>query len=177
MPQAVHEIGDPVPRVNNEIAVGEDLPFQQRWWSFQRKVAIAFVVTIALDLLGVFGRRPLAHAHATLSQGAAEVKYDRVERAGTPSILSIAFQQPAVRDGKVELWVDGALTKDLGTQRVIPQPATSALEEDGVRYVFPVVGLPGSIQFALQPAHPGVYALRMRIDYRPVETLHMVVMP
>jgi hypothetical protein len=177
MPQAAHEIGDPVPRVNDEMAVGEDLPFQQRWWSFQRKVMIVFAVAIALDLLGVFGRGPLAHGHATLSQGAADVKYDRVERAGTPSILTIELRQGAVRDGKVDLWVDGALTKDLGTQRVIPQPTTSSIDEDGIRYVFPVEKPPGKIQFALQPAHPGVYPLRMRVGDGPVETLHMVVTP
>jgi hypothetical protein len=177
MPQTVHEIGDPVPRVNGEIAVGEDLPFQQRWWSFQRKVMIVFVTVIALDLLGVFGRGPLAHGHATLSQGAADVRYDRVGRAGTPSMLTVVFRQSAVRDGKIDLWVDGALTKDLGTQRVIPQPTTSTIDNDGIRYVFPVQSLPGRMQFALQPPHPGIYPLHMRLGDGPVETLHMVVMP
>jgi hypothetical protein len=178
MPEAaVHEIGDPVPKVDNEVAVGEDLQFQRRWWSFERIVMIVFFAMIALDLLGAFGRGVLARAHAPLSQGAADVKYERVERAGTPSILSIAFHEPAVRDGKVELWVDGALTKDLGTQRIIPQPATSTIDNDGIRYVFPVKSLPAGIQFALQPFHPGIYALHMRVEGRATDTFHIVVMP
>jgi hypothetical protein len=138
---------------------------------------IVFVVVITLDLLGVFGSGPLARAHAPLPQGAAEVKYDRVERAGTPSIMTVEFRQSAVRDGKVELWVDGALTKALGTQRIIPQPATSTLDHSGTRYVFPVASLPATVQFALQPHNPGIYALPMRVGDGPVSRLHIVVMP
>jgi hypothetical protein len=87
------------------------------------------------------------------------------------------FRQSAVRDGKIDLWVDGALTKDLGAQRVIPQPTTSTIDNDGIRYVVPVESLPGRMQFALQPPHPGIYPLHMRLGDGPVETLHMVVMP
>ncbi len=49
-------VEDTVPKVDNEVAVGEDLPFQRKWWKFENAVWIVFSIVILLDLLGVFGR-------------------------------------------------------------------------------------------------------------------------
>ena len=55
---------DSVAKINEELAVGEDLGFQRRWWRFERGVWIFFVVVIILDVAGLFGRGPLAYASA-----------------------------------------------------------------------------------------------------------------
>jgi hypothetical protein len=97
-------VQDSVSKINDEVAVGEDLRFQRRWWRFEKAVWTFFGVLVLLDLAGLFGRGPLAKAHKESADGALMVKYERVERFGTPSILTLHFGPTAVRDGVIRLW-------------------------------------------------------------------------
>lgn len=170
-------VGDPVPRIGNEVAVGENLDFQRKWWSFERVVYIVFIAVVLLDLAGAFGRGYLAKAEATVSAGAARLKYDRVQRVGTPSILSVEFAPNVEQGSQLHIWMDGALTKRLGNQRIIPQPVSTTLENNGYEYSFRASQSPAMARFALQPIKPGVFTLRLRIGDRPESRLHIVVMP
>lgn len=102
-------VRDSVAKVNDELAVGSDLQFQRRWWKFERGVWIFFILLIVLDVLG--GIRPRAPREKPLhaGDGSAEVTYERVERHGTPSILTVRFGPDAIEDGKVRLWVSDDL--------------------------------------------------------------------
>ncbi len=120
-------VEDSVPKVNDEIAVGSDLKFQRRWWRFEKAVWTFFTLILILNLAGVFGRGPLAKARKRLPDGSMDIKYERIERYGTPSILEIQFGPDAIRDGKVQVWASDSLVKALGTERVIPQPLYNAL--------------------------------------------------
>jgi hypothetical protein len=82
-------VTDSVPKINDEVAVGEDLEFQRSWWRFERCVWILFAVLVFLDVLGVFGRGPLAKAHAEAADGSMKIDYERVERFSTPSIMTV----------------------------------------------------------------------------------------
>jgi hypothetical protein len=168
---------DPVPKVDGELAVGEDVVFQRKWWKFERFIFSIFVLMIALDLLGAFGRGYLALAEKIVSQGAARVRYERIERAGTPSILTVDFSPAAVQHGSVQLWMSEAITQGLGTQRIIPQPTSSTLQGGGILYRCPVTSLPAKAQFALQPAHPGKFDLQIRIGSFDESRIGIVVMP
>jgi hypothetical protein len=55
-------VEDSVARVNYEVAVGEDLEFQRKWWKFENAAWVLFTLIIIIDLLGVFGRGPVAKA-------------------------------------------------------------------------------------------------------------------
>lgn len=59
-------VKDDVPRYNDEVAVGEDLEFQRKWWKFENAVWLFFGVIILCDILGVFGRGWLAKARLQL---------------------------------------------------------------------------------------------------------------
>jgi hypothetical protein len=109
-------VHDSVARVNDELAVGSDLKFQRRWWKFERGVWIFFTLLIVLDVLGVFGRGPLAKARMRAGDGSVDVTWERVERHGTPSYMTVHFGPAAIRDGKVRLWVSESLIKELGNQ-------------------------------------------------------------
>ena len=50
---------DSVPKVNDDIAVGEDLEFQRRWWRFERSVWILFAFILLLNIAGVFDDQPV----------------------------------------------------------------------------------------------------------------------
>ncbi len=107
------------------------------------------------------------------------MKYERIERFGTPSVLTIHFSPQAVRDGKIQLWVSDSILKQLGNQRVVPQPMESVLDSGGIRYTFAASQQANSAGFALQPSTPGIYAFTMRLPQLPQDELHakVLVMP
>jgi hypothetical protein len=171
-------VEDTVPKINNEVAVGEDLRFQERWWRFEKIIWPCFAFIILLDILGVFGKGPLADAEAHATDRSFEVKYERIERYGTPSILNISFDPKAVQDNKIEFWVSDTLVKNLGNQRIVPQPLKSQLSGQGITYTFPATPDQTSVSFALQPATVGVHPLRLSLaDGHPTLTLNIYVVP
>src|SRR4051794_15422996 len=149
MPTATKPVEETVPKVNDEIAVGADLEFQKKWWRFEFCAWVFFTLIVILDLLGAFGRGYLAKARAQASDDSFNIAYERVERFGTPSVLTVHFAQSAIHDGKVQLWASGNLVKELGAQRVVPQPTESVLADGGILYSFPTTAIPASAEFAL----------------------------
>ncbi|HSU29673.1 MAG TPA: hypothetical protein VLJ11_00440 [Bryobacteraceae bacterium] len=170
-------VEDSVPRINNEIAVGEDLEFQRRWWRFENILWIFLVAILALDVTGLLGRGYLAKGTAQTKDGAMVVKYERIERFKTPSILTIQFGPSALQNGKLILWTSDSLVKDLGAQRVIPQPEASVIGEGGLRYVFDATPGPSSVQFALEPGKIGLHHLTLRVPGSEDLKLDVAVLP
>ncbi len=156
-------VEDSVAKIDGEVAVGEDLEFQRRWWAFERWTWRFFALIVLLDFLGVFGRGPLANAHARTADGALTLNYERVERFNTPSIITIHLGADAVENGQVKLWVDDSVVKRLGNQRIIPQPLSSSTADSGILYVFAADSHPNSVEFALQPAEVGVSHFTIRL--------------
>ena len=154
-------------KINGEVAVGEDLQFQRRWWRFEHTVWIFFVVVIVLDLAGAFGRGPLAYAKLRSDDGSFSVRYERIERTGTPSMLSITLQAAAFVGGVASIHVNDALVGALGAQRVIPQPASTVIGDGGLTYTFPGRGAPAEIRIELQPTGPGIYPIEVKLPGRP----------
>jgi hypothetical protein len=150
-------VKDSVAKVNNEIEVGENLDFQRKWWRFENVVWVLFGIIIVLDIAGLFGRGPIAKAERRAADGTIDVKYERIERTDSPSILSINFGPSAIQDGKIQLYVSESLVKGLGAQRVVPAPLASVLGDGGLTYTFPASKLPASVDLALEPSGPGLY--------------------
>ena len=146
---------DDVPKVDNEIAVGEDMAFQSRWWRFERIIWGFFILILIADLSGALGRGPLANARREAPDGSLEVKYERVERSNTSSIMTILPRPSAVHDGKVQLFVSDSIVQKLGAQRVIPQPEQSIVGSGGITYVFPASAQPMLVQIELKPSFMG----------------------
>ena len=86
-----------------------------------------------------------------------DVRYERIERTESPSMLSIQFGPQAIRNGQIQLYISQSLVKGLGTQRVIPEPQTTVLGGAGLTYSFPASQLPAAVDLALQPSDPGIY--------------------
>jgi hypothetical protein len=170
-------IEDSVGKVDDELALGADLPFQYKWWRFEFAVWIFFTILVVLDALGVFGRGYLAKADANATDGSMAIKYERVERYGTPSVLQVRIAPTAIRDGKVQLQVSKSLVGDLGNQRVVPQPEASTLNSDGILYTFPAGVGPVSCEFALQPSNRGMSDLTFQVPGSAPVNLKIFVMP
>lgn len=170
-------VEDSVPKVDHAVAVGEDLDFQRRWWKFETWSWRFFCLVLLADLLGLFGRGLLAKAERTTSDGTLDIKYERIERASTPSIMTINFGPAAIRNGEIQLYVSNSLLRELGTQRVVPQPSRSVIGANGVTYTFPVSQLPAMVELELEPSFPGLRHFSIRVPGGDVVQADVVVVP
>ncbi len=166
-----------VPKVDNAVAVGEDLQFQERWWTFESVAWSVFVLVLLADVLGAFGNGWLAKAQKQRAGSGMLMKYERIERTFTPSRVTLQFGPDAVHDGVITLFVRGNLLKDLGADRVIPQPEKSVVGTDGVTYTFPAKGGASEVAFELEPASPGVHWIYMQVRGRSPVSARVVVLP
>ena len=170
--------GDEVPKVDNAVAVGEDLGFQERWWSLERMVWGVFALILLADVLGVFGRGWLSKAELHNPASGMAVKYERVQRAMTPSVISIQLAPQAVHNGTVQLFVSSTLVQELGAQRIIPQPEHSAIGGGGITYTFLTNGTePLTVNLELQSSFPGVHGFTLRIPGLQAAGARVVVVP
>ncbi len=169
-------IGDSVPKVDNTIAVGENLEFQRKWWKFERVIWSIFLLILIADVLGLFGRGWLSKDTLSDSAQTLTLNYERIERASTPSIMTLHFGPKAIQNGRVRLYVSDSVVKPLGAQRISPQPAVSTIGNDGITYTFDATQIPASIQIALEPSFPGRHSFRIQvIGGAPIESAIFVV--
>jgi hypothetical protein len=155
-------VEDSVPKVNDAVAVGEDLEFQRRWWRFEKFVWWLFFLILICDLLGLFGRGYLAKAKGSAGDQTLALNYERIERASTPSIMDLHFGPAAVHDGHVQVFVSESVVKELGAQRISPQPDVSMLTSGGIVYTF-AADAPATVQIALSPSFPGLHRFSMHV--------------
>jgi hypothetical protein len=174
---ATHPIEDSVPKVANDLAVGEDLDFQRRWWRFENVIWTFFLLLLIADVLGLFGRGWLAKATASTPDHALTLDYERIERASTPSIMTLHFGPAAIHDGHITLFISDSIVKPLGAQRISPQPAVSAVGNGGVTYTFAATQAPAVIQIALEPSFPGLHPFTIALPNESPIHANVFVVP
>jgi hypothetical protein len=187
MPPVESPIEDSVPKVSgdqasgsetdNQLAVGEDLEFQRRWWRFETVVWSFFLVLLIADVLGLFGRGWLAKARRSTPDQALNLDYERIERASTPSIMTLTFGPEAIRDNHIQLFISDSLVKPLGAQRISPQPEVSAVGNGGITYTFAATQAPAIVQIALEPSFPGSHPFRIALPNEPAINATIFVVP
>ncbi len=170
-------VKDSVAQINDEIAVGEDLEFQRRWWRFERIVWVFFTLIIGLDLAGGFGRGPLANARIRGGRGDWEVSYERIERSGTPSLMTVRLGAAALRQGRAELFLGDSAIEALGLRRVIPAPEKTLVGRGGLTYEFPSSGAPAVVRFEFEPVSAGLHTLDIGIPGVDSVSLSVAVVP
>jgi hypothetical protein len=167
---------DSVPKAADEVAVGEDLKFQRKWWMFERVIWSFFVLVLLCDLLGVFGRGWLAKAKRSTPDQALTLDYERVERSGSPSVMTLRFGSAAAHNGHIQVFVGNEVIRGLGARRISPEPATSALTDGGITYIFDSGSTPTIAEIALQPMFPGKHKIRIQVPgSEPIETSVLVL--
>ncbi|KAA6465111.1 hypothetical protein DYQ86_03930 [Acidobacteria bacterium AB60] len=157
-------VEDSVPKVADEVAVGEDLDFQRKWWRFEKIIWPILVLIIVADVVGLFGRGWLAKAKAATPDNALSLDYERIERASTPSIMTLHFGEPAIHNGRIVLHVSDSIVKPLGAQRISPQPALSVVGNNEITYVIPATQSPASLQIEMDPSFPGLHPFRVQVE-------------
>jgi hypothetical protein len=156
-------VEDTVPKVGGELAVGENLKFQRRWWTFERIIWPIFMLIVLCDLLGALGHGWLAKAKVAVPGGGLTVDYERIERANSPSSMTLHFGPDAVRNGRIRVFLSNSIVQQLGAQRLAPQPAVSSIGQGGISYDFAASAGPADVQIQLQPADVGMHDFEVRV--------------
>jgi hypothetical protein len=170
-------VEDSVPKVRDDIAVGENIEFQRSWWRFEKIIWPVLIAVVIWDVLGGFGRGWLAKARASTPDQAMQVDYERFARASTPSIMDFKFGANAIHDGRITLYISDSVVKPLGALRIAPQPAMSSIGNGGITYVFPASKAPAMVQIQLEPSFPGPHQFTVRSEGSPPITGSVFVMP
>ena len=170
-------VEDTVPKVGGELAVGENLDFQRRWWTFERIIWPIFLLIVLCDLLGALGHGWLAKAKASVGGGALTVDYERIERANSPSTMTLHFGPAAIRGGAIRVYFSNSVVEKLGAQRIAPQPAVSSIGSGGISYIFPASVSPADVQIQLQPSAVGLHSFRIRVPEVGSVEAHVLVLP
>jgi hypothetical protein len=170
-------VEDSVAKVNDEIAVGEDLTFQRRWWRFENAAWMLFGLLILMDLAGLFGRGPLSKAERQAPDGSLNVKYERIQRTESSSIMTIQFAQSAIKNGNIHLFVSDSVVAQLGTQRVIPAPQETTVGEGGLTYSFLASKPPATVALDMEPTGPGIYDFTVGVSGGTPVKARVVVVP
>ena len=155
------EVGPSVARIHDDLAVGTNRNFQKKWWYFERAFWLFLILFVVAGFIGLMGRGPLSRGEAASPDGLVQVQYERFARYKTPSLISVKISPEAIHNNAVRFWVSTTLVSELGTERVVPQPAISVPGKDRIDYIFPAQSSPLELEFQLQPGKPGKYQFAM----------------
>lgn len=156
------QVSDSVGKINGEVAVGADFPFQRRWWRFERAVWVFFGLAVIAGLSGALGNSgPLAHGYYRSEDGFFTVEYERVPHYGTPFRVMLHAGPSSIREGRISVWLSRESIRDLGFQRSIPSADAVTVDENGTTLSFPAGGQHGDIELMFKPATAGRQRLEM----------------
>jgi len=108
-------------------------PIQRRVWRVQRIGWLGMALFVLAALLGLMGRGgPLAEAETTTPDGALRIRYERMQRLGSPTTLRIGARADAVEEGAIALQLDRAFLRDWRLRPGVPVPIAAAAGPDGL---------------------------------------------
>lgn len=154
---------DSFPRSEGSVSISEDMDFQNAWWRFERIAWYVLAVVIIADAIGLLGQGWLARTQHTAGDGTLRLSYDRIQRANAPSEITLQFSPAAVHNGRVNVFASQNIVKQLGAQRIIPEPQSSQIGSGGITYTFPAGASPANVSIALQPLRPGICRIELSI--------------
>lgn len=149
-----------------DIEAGCDLPFERRWWRLQRVSWIILSFLLLGGMAGLFGHGPLSKATLHPPGSALEVRYDRLARRETPSLLELRLEKSALVSGRVQILLNRALVDKMQLKQIVPVPLLAEPRADGVRFVFQTDPSCDSafIVFSENPTTPGLVDAEVTVE-------------
>lgn len=130
--------------------------FRRREWAVQRLGWVVLWVFLLSGAAGLFGRGPMARAHAA-DQSGWRIEYERFARNRTPTTLTMTIPVGGLRGDTAAVWLDRKYAEQVAIERVTPEPVTVAVEPGRLIFHFLVSRAEGSVRvaFDLQPQAVG----------------------
>lgn len=112
----------------------EDMQLQRRVWRFERIGWGVLYLFIILTLLGLFSKGMLSKARAQNDSGSVVVEYQRFERNGT--ITHLTLRVKVGKDGAAAIGLDGDFLNNFTIESIQPAPTVSRNQGTGVAWIF-----------------------------------------
>lgn len=156
--------------------VGEDLAYQRRIWRFQRWGWAGLGLLVLLGALGAFGDGPLAGARTRSEDGAVEVEWERIERAGRDSTIRLRTVAPHA--GPLLLRMEEGFVDRVTVSAAEPRAAGEARAPGLVQLRFdpPPEGRRAEVVLSVHARRPGLVTGRLVLGESAV-SLHLVILP
>lgn len=119
---------------DRDYPVREDMRLQLHMWRLERVGWWLLILLVILSLLGLFSGGVLSKARAQNAEGDVAVEYQRFERRGAQSALSLQIK--AGGDGRAVVELDGDFLDGFRVEHIHPLPLESHSHGNGVRWVF-----------------------------------------
>lgn len=160
-----------------ELDIDQDLEFQRRDWTFERIGWIGILVLVVAALAGLFGQGPLSDTQRVTPDNSLRVEYDRFERRGAESKLTIFVRRDSAAGSAVSLWINDAFLKGIRLEQIDPQPVRQVSVGDRTLFDIAVAGDSARLTFAFRPTEIGSRRLELGIMGREPLSLSQFVYP
>jgi hypothetical protein len=117
-----------------ELEVEQDLDFQRRDWAFERAGWLFMLLVVLAAALGTFGGGPLSGRTAVTPDSSTRVEYQRFERQGAPSSLTIHARRLTANDSSVVVWLANEFVAGVRITEIVPQPTKESSSRERTYY-------------------------------------------
>jgi hypothetical protein len=161
------------------LQIDEDLTFQRHQRRFERLGWLAMGLLLLAALLGLLGDGWLSSATAGGANDPIRVRFERLDRASKPTLLSIMLAPEAAASGDVAIWVSRDWVEGVTIDRIDPEPASVAAAPDRLVYAFAVQAGAGPIEITLRFTHEGWGRVEGEVGLvgGPSQTFRQFVLP
>jgi len=164
--QVPQEIKENSENQERSLKISDDVEFERTWWRIEIGIWIFLTAFLVIAATGLLGRGPLAKGRIASPDGQLSVQYERISRYKTPSTMIIQISPGRTRTGETSLWVNNGIVRQMGLQRVVPEPHRTEPGPDGVTYVWPIAdpATTFTVRLDMQPDTAGVSDQEIRTD-------------
>lgn len=168
-----------LPEVSNDLTEGFDPEFEKKWWTAEHVSWLVMIIVLIAGLCGFLGRGAWSRRTIDASANGFTIKYERVVRYKTPTLIIVRFHPDAMQGQHLLLRISDTVVQQLGEQLVVPQPTASTVVPGGLLYSFPInnSGQPQQVSLGLEPATVGPVQIQLQIPGRPPFTRSVFALP
>jgi hypothetical protein len=146
----------------DDLELGEDRAFQERWWQAQRVAWLGFALIVALAIAGLTGSGGV-FADATASGAAGSIDYPRITRWQADDAVEVQLQPSSASQRTLTLSRD--FVELFQIVDVEPRPIASTATAEGVDLTLAArPGEAGTVTLKLRALHPGIIGYYAAID-------------
>ena len=118
-------------RVNEELEVGFDERFEQRWLWAERAGRVVMVLFVAAGLGGLLGHGAYSHRTAQSAESALAVDFEPVARSQSNTQITFHLDNPTAAP-TLDLFVGTNMVEPMGLKAMVPQPVSTQVVPDGL---------------------------------------------
>jgi hypothetical protein len=159
------------------IEVDQDLDFQRKDWRFERIGWGAMLLIGIAAVGGVFGHGPLSNATASADDGSLRIEYQRFERHGAASELTVFLRRGASTDSSVLLWIGDEFLRSVHLEQIVPMPERQTSLGDRTLYEVAMRSDTSRVSFHVTPQTIGARTLELGIAGRATLSRPQFVYP